>query len=402
MILRGARVIDGRGTVHDEAAVQFDREDGRFTAVGDASRRSEDERVVDLDGGTILPGVVDAHVHFSLSGESSVETAAAKSDPNLLLTEAGNARTTLESGVTAVRAMGARDLDVELKRGVERGDVVGPRMVSNCRSITITGGHGYHLGREVDGADDCRRAVREQIKCGADFIKFMATGGVTTPGTDPNALAFTRDEVHAIVDEAHRRGVHVAAHAHGAQAISVVANAGVDTVEHGTFLDDEAIQAMLDNDVTLVPTLSAPYRIMRNTEQATAASVRKSTNVHERHLESFADAVEAGVTVAGGTDAGTPFNNHGTNYVEMQFMARHGMEPMEALTAMTGNAADAIELDDAGTIEAGNYADLVIVDGNPAEDISAVEDLRTVVKGGEVVAGTPPERLARPETEGSD
>ena len=386
MILRGAGVVDGRGDVFD-GPVQFD--DGRIASIGDSSPSRADEEVVHLDGYTVLPGIVDAHVHFSLSGEASIEDVTTTSDAELLFTEIANARRTLEHGVTGVRSMGARGLDVALARAIERGDVPGPRTVANCASITITGGHGHHLGREVDGPEECRRAVREQRKHGAQFIKFMATGGVTTPGTDPETLAFTPEEIHAIVDEAHRRGIHVATHAHGAEGIRVAAEAGVDTVEHGTFLDDGAIEAMLDEDVTLVPTLAAPHRILHNGERATAETLAQSNEVYDRHRESFRRAVEAGVRVAGGTDAGTPFNHHGSNLVEIQFMARHGMSPVEAITAMTGTAAEAIGLDDAGVIAPGYHADLVVVDGDPTADIAALDDIETVVKGGEVVAGTP-------------
>lgn len=395
MILRDARLLDGRGSVESEAAIRFDPESGRIEAVGDAEPRGE-EPVVSLPGYTVMPGLVDAHVHFSLSGQPTVEEVVGTSDADLALTEAGNARTTLEAGVTGVRAMGARDLDVQLKRAIERGDVPGPRTIANCRSITITGGHGHHLGREVDGPTECRQAVREQVKRGAGFIKFMATGGVTTPGTDPHVLAFTDEELEALIDEAHRRGVHAATHAHGAAGIKAAVAAGVDTVEHGTFMDEEAIDMLLTHDTTLVPTLSAPYRIARNTEQATEESLEKTGEVYERHIESFKRAVDAGVGIAGGTDAGTPFNHHGTNSTEISFMVEHGMDPGEAITAMTATAADAIGLDAAGTLEAGNYADLLVVEGDPLEDTSLLREPAAVLKDGEVVAG----RLPNPASAG--
>ncbi len=386
MILRGARVVDGDGGVFD-GPVQFD--EGRITATSDVSTTRADEEVVDLDGYTLVPGIVDAHVHFSLSGEASIEDVTDKSDAELLFTEIANARRTLESGVTGVRSMGARGLDIDLARAIERGDVPGPRTVANCASITITGGHGHHLGQEVDGPEACRRAVREQRKQGAQFIKFMATGGVTTPGTDPGTLAFTHEEIHALVDEAHRHGVHVATHAHGAEGIRAAAEAGVDTVEHGTFLDDAAIEAMLDEDVTLVPTLTAPHRILHNGDRATAETLAQSNEVYEIHRESFRRAVDAGVRIAGGTDAGTPFNHHGSNRVEIQFMARNGMDPVEAITAMTGTAAETIGLDDTGKVAPGYHADLLVIDGDPTTDVADLDEIETVIKGGKVVSGTP-------------
>jgi imidazolonepropionase-like amidohydrolase len=392
MILRDARVVDGTGDVRDDAALQFDPESGRVEAVGDADPTTE-EPTYDLDGRTVVPGLVDAHVHFSLSGEASVADVVSMSDAELMLTEAVNARETLEAGVTGVRAMGARDLDVVLAERVARGDVPGPRMVANCRSITITGGHGHHLGREVDGPTECRRAVREQVKRGAQFIKFMATGGVTTPGTDPNAPAFTQAEMDALVDEAHRRGVHVAAHAHGAEGARAAVRAGVDTIEHGTFLDEETIDLLVAEDVILVPTLSAPYRIVRNADHVTDDALRKTNDVYERHIESFSNAVEAGVDVVGGTDAGTPFNYHGANATEISFMAEYGMDPHDALAAMTGRAAEVIGLEDAGTLEPGSFADFLVLEEDPLADLGALRDPETVVKGGEVVAGAAFDRL---------
>ncbi|WP_101294703.1 metal-dependent hydrolase family protein [Halegenticoccus soli] len=390
MILRDVTLIDG-----DEkwrGAIQYDPETGSITDVGDPSRDAEDEPVVSLPGRTVMPGLVDAHVHFSLSGEASVEDVVGMSDAELALVEARNARRTLEAGVTGVRAMGARDVDPELKRAVERGDVPGPRMVANCRSVTVTGGHGHHLGREIDGPWDARRAVREQLKRGADFVKFMTTGGVTTPGTEPDAVAVTDEELEAIVDEAHRRGVHAATHAHGAEGAKAAARAGVDTVEHGTFLDDEAIDLLLERDVTLVPTLSAPYHIVRNLDAATEESARKTRSVYERHIESFRAAVEAGVRVAGGTDAGTPFNAHGANAAEVAFMAEYGMTPLSAIRAMTETAAAAVGLEGSGTLEPGTHADLLVIDGDPAEDLTRLNDPAAVIKGGEVVAGALPDR----------
>lgn len=388
MILRDVRIVDGTGRVLEDAALQVDEDSGRIESVGDVDPR-KDEPEYGLNGKTVVPGMVDAHVHFSLSGEPSIESVVHASDAELMLTEAANARTTLEAGVTGVRAMGARDLDPLLAAAIERGDAAGPRMVANCRSITITGGHGHHMGREVDGPTDCRRAVREQVKKGAEFIKFMATGGVTTPGTDPDALAFTDEELHALVDEAHRRGVKAATHVHGAEGAKAAARAGVDTIEHGTFLDEEAVELLVEYDVTLVPTLSAPYRIMRNLEHATTESASKTNHVYERHIESFAAALRAGVEIVGGTDAGTPFNYHGANATEVSFMVEHGMEPGDAIVAMTGRAADVIGLEDAGTLEAGNHADFLVLDENPLSDVSAMREPLSVFKGGEVVAGRP-------------
>lgn len=393
MILRDVTVID-RGEKRT-GTVAYDESSGTITDIDEAD--ADDERVVSLPGYTVLPGLVDAHIHYSLSGERSVEDVVGMSDAELALVEARNARKTLEAGITAIRAMGARDIDTHVRDAIEAGEIPGPRTVANCRSITITGGHGHHLGREITGPDDARRAVREQKKRGADFIKFMTTGGVTTPGSDPDTVAMTVEEITALVDEAHRQGVHAATHVHGAEGAKVAIEAGVDTVEHGTFLDDEAIELFLEHDTTLVPTLSAPYHIVRNIETATEESARKTRHVYERHIESFEKAVDAGVRIAGGTDAGTPFNSHGANATEIEFMAKYGMDPVDAVRAMTEIAADAVGLDGSGTLEPGTHADLLLVEGDVTENLTLLNDPAAVVKGGDVVAGAIPER-AIPKT----
>ncbi len=360
--------------------------DGRIDAVGDLTPRSN-ERRVDLDGRTLMPGLVDAHVHFSLSAETTIESVVNMSDAELALAEARNARKTLEAGVTGVRAMGAAGVDLHLKRAVERGGIPGPRMVANDRSITITGGHGHHLGREIDGPVDARKAVREQVKRGADFIKFMTTGGVTTPGTDPDTVALTDDELDALVDETHRHGLHAATHVHGADGAKAAALAGVDTIEHGTFLDEEAIELMVSEGVTLVPTLSAPYYIVRNIEWATPDTARKTEHIYERHVDSFARAVDAGVTIAGGTDAGTPFNDHGANASEVTFMIEHGLSPRAAIGAMTETAARTVGLDGCGSLDEGAHADLLVIQGDPLEDSTRLNAPEAVLFGGELVSG---------------
>jgi imidazolonepropionase-like amidohydrolase len=391
MLLRDGRLIDGVGNVIERGALRIDGA-GAIEDVGHLTPDS-DETVYDLSGKTVMPGLVDAHVHLSLSGAASIDPVLDASDVELALTEAANARRTLAAGVTAVRTMGARDLDVRVRDHVRRGDIEGPRIVANCRSITITGGHGHHLGREVDGPQACRRAVREEVQRGADFVKFMSTGGVTTPDSDPEALAFTPAEIRTLVDESHRQGVPAATHAHGAKGVKVAARAGVDTVEHGSSLDDEAIDCLRDNDVTLVPTLSAGHSIVENAADAPDETATQNSAVYDRHVDSFRRAYEAGVTIAGGTDAGTPFNYHGENVTELSCMVDNGMDEMDALVAMTSTAAETIGLDDAGRIEPGTQADLLVLDDNPLADLSALRSPETVLQAGEVVAGRP---LSRP------
>jgi imidazolonepropionase-like amidohydrolase len=401
MLLRNGTLVDGAGVRTGDLRIA----EGTIGDAGDLTARS-DEAVVDLSGKAILPGLVDAHVHFSLSGERTVEDVVGMSDAELALVEARNARLTLEAGVTGARVMGARDVDVHVRDRIDAGDIPGPRTVTSCRSITATGGHGHHLGREITGAADARTAVREQAKRGADFIKFMVTGGVTTPGSDPGAVALTDAEVEAVVDEAHRRGLHAATHAHGASGVRAAVAAGVDTVEHGTLLDDEALDMLVRADVTLVPTLSAPHHIVRNVDAATEEDRTKTEAVYERHLESFRRAAAAGVRIAGGTDAGTPFNMHGSTAAELRLMHEHAaeaMDPLEAIVAMTATAAETVGLDGQGTLDPGTHADLLVVDSDPTEDLTTLNDPGVVIKGGRVVAGADePTKRAIADARGDD
>jgi len=253
----------------------------------------------------------------------------------------------------------------------------------------MTGGHGWFIGRQADGPDEVRKAVREQLRAGADCIKFTATGGVMTPGVDPRSASLTEEELRAGVEEAHKAFRRAAAHAQGTAGIRNAVRAGIDSIEHGIFMDDEVLEEMRVRGTFLVPTLAAPENIIKYGEAAGIPryAVEKSESVREVHRESFRAAMRAGVRIAMGTDAGTPFNRHGENAEEIALMVACGMTPLDAITAATGAAAELLDLaHETGTIEQGKQADLLIVEGDPLEDIRTL--CRTEAIAGVLRSGT--------------
>ena len=374
VILRNGNVIVGTGKVVERGTVAVDS--NVITYVGPAKRFriSKKDTIFDISGKTILPGLIDAHVHLCIDGSPDPMTSLLKdSTPQLTLKAAHHARQTLDAGVTTVRDMGGRDyVDLAIRDGIESGLLQGPRMICSGRVVCMTGGHGWQFGREADGTDEIREAVREQLKAGADFVKLIATGGVMTKGVDPGATQFTLEELLAGVEEARKAGRRTATHAQGTEGIKNSLWAGVNSIEHGFFLDDEAIELMLEMNAYLVPTLNAPYQIIRGGVKRGVPryAVEKSKAVMKSHFQSVRRAYKAKIPIAMGTDAGTPFNCHGENLKEMELLVKAGMTPMEAMTATTKIASEVLGLEKKiGTLEKGKLADLIVVDGNPLKDI---------------------------------
>jgi len=341
-------------------------------------RPSKKDKVFDISGKTILPGLIDAHVHLCLDGSPDPMTSISKdSIPQLTLKAAHYARRTLEAGVTTIRDMGGRDyVDLAIRDGIESGLLQGPRMICSGRLVCMTGGHGWQFGREASGVDDVREAVREQLKMGVNFIKLIATGGVMTKGVDPGATQFTLEELMAGVEEARKAGRRTATHAQGTEGIKNSLWAGVNSIEHGFFLDDEAIELMLEMNAYLVPTLNAPYQIIRGGIKGGVPryAVEKSKAVMKSHFQSVRRAYKSKIPIAMGTDAGTPFNCHGENLKEMELLVKAGLTPMEAIVATTKTASEVLGLErKIGTLEKGKLADLVVVDGDPLDDISLLQ-----------------------------
>lgn len=388
-------IIVGDGRVLEHATVLV--EDERIIKVSEGNVTiPNDTQKIPIDGRTLLPGFVDSHVHICVDGSPDPVTRALSESQTMTTLKAANfARRTLLAGVTSIRDMGGKNgIDLDLRQAIHIGLIPGPRMLVSGQLICMTGGHGWQLGIEANGADEVRKAAREQIKDGVDIVKLMATGGVMTPAVEPGSEQFTEEELRAGVEEAHKAGKKTATHAMGTKGILNALRAGIDSIEHGVYLDDEAVSLMVEKDIPLIPTLSALFNIERKGIEAgiPAFAVEKTLKVKPFHLESIRMAREAGVRIAMGTDAGTPFNLHGENLGELKLLVDYGgFSVMEAIEAGTRIAAQVLGMEkELGTIEEGKLADLVLVEGNPLEDIEILlkrESIRLVMKGGKLVKG---------------
>ncbi len=377
-------VFDGTGAAPAPADVVV--EDGRIVDVGTGL---DGDGAVDLAGRTLLPGLFDCHVHVMFSHIDMWELLQ-QPFSYAFYVAAHNLAATLGAGITSVRDAGGADLGV--KQAVDDGLVLGPRMQISITMLSQTGGHGdgwmasgqhiklldAHPGRPsglVDGEDQVRRKVRELARAGADVIKVATSGGVLSPRDDPSHAHFRQRELEALVDEASAAGLWVMAHAQATEGIKNAVQAGIRSIEHGIYLDDEAIGMMLEHGTWLVPTLVAPQGVIEAAEAGaaiSAASLRKARDVIEAHEDSFHRAVAAGVKVAFGTDSAvTP---HGRNLDEMPLMAAGGMTPEQVLVSATSRAAELLGVDDdRGTIAPGRRADLIVVSGDPL-DLKAYAD----------------------------
>jgi imidazolonepropionase-like amidohydrolase len=373
-------------------------EDGRIISAGAAAdaKIPGDAVRIDLPNATVLPGLIDAHTHLTMDPKFGYERLAI-SVPREALTGAKNARLTLLAGFTTARNVGARGFtDVALRDAINAGEVPGPRLLVSGPPLSITGGHcdnnmlpsEYHASSDgaADGIAEVQHKVRENIKYGADLIKVCATGGVLSLGDNPQASQYTLDEMKAIVADAHRLGRKVAAHAHGAEGIRWAAEAGVDSIEHGSYIDDAGIAAMKEHGTYLVPTLYLGDWMMENAglTHLPAPLLAKAQDVIPAARKNIARAFAGGVKVAFGTDAAV--YPHGLNAHEFAVMVKLGLTPLQAIQAATVNAADLLGwAGKVGTLEPGAWADIVAVDGDPVKDVTLLERVKFVMKGGEVV-----------------
>jgi imidazolonepropionase-like amidohydrolase len=304
-----------------------------------------------------------------------------------------NAARSLKHGVTTLRDLGGPgDAAIQVGRAVEAGTLSGPRILAAGRALTVTGGHGHNVGiaREVDGPDAVRKAVREEIRAGATAIKLIATGGVLTPGIRAEMTAFTPEELEAAVGEAHTWGCVVGAHAIGPEGIIQAVEAGVDSIEHGSLLTAEGARLMRERGTYHVPTISAIRGMVEHPDEVPAYAVEKATMLSEAAREAFRRSMRAGVPIACGTDAGTPFNPHGNAPTEIVRMVEWGLSPLRALRAATSSAAELLRLPAVGTIQVGAAADLCLYQGDPVDDIRRILAPLVVMKAGEVVARAVP------------
>jgi imidazolonepropionase-like amidohydrolase len=400
--IKAARLFDGKSDVSIGDAVVV-VQGSRITAAGARLAIPAGAQVIDLGDATILPGFIDAHTH--VTDESSDDWNAdavsglRRTIPEATLRGAEFARRTLMAGFTTVRDVGSSDyIDVGLRNAIASGVAVGPRMLVSVHALGARGGHcdntGFpyeRFGQEpgiangiASGPDQFRDAVRFQVKYGADVIKVCATGGVLSLGDDVGASQVTQAEMDALVDEAHRLGRRVAAHAHGAEGAKVAIRAGVDSIEHGSFLDDEAVRMMKERGAYLVPTLMAgEYAGGRKaTRKYPPEIAAKAIQALDGRSNAFKRAVGAGVKIAFGTDSGV--SPHGRNAEEFTLLVEHGLTPAAALrTSATAATLLGVERT-TGTIEVGKDADIVAVPGDVLRNIAATEKVRFVMKGGKV------------------
>jgi imidazolonepropionase-like amidohydrolase len=398
VIIRAGHLLDVKtGNMLTGQAITI--EGDKIVSVGPAAdiKSAPGTDVVDLPNATVLPGLIDAHTHLTGDPKDLGYESLGISTPRETLIGARNARVTLQAGFTTVRNVGAGGYsDVALRDAINDGDIPGPHMLVSGPPMGITGGHcddnllapEFHateLG-VADGVDAVRHKVRENIKYGADLIKICATGGVMSKGDDPNASQYTREEMKAIVEEAHRLGRKVAAHAHGAQGVSWASDAGVDSIEHGHLMDDSSIATLKKNGTYVVPTLYLMDWNRDNLGKRHAPDyiVRKMQTVSAVGQNNLKKAFAAGVKVAFGTDAAV--YPHGLNAHEFAVYVRLGMTPLQAIQTATIHGADLLGWSDKiGTLEPGKWADLIAVDGDPLKDVTTLEHVKFVMKSGEVV-----------------
>jgi len=378
IILRDVKIIDGCGDAQARGFVVIEKNQILEVGKGPGPSKKNGHEAIDLDGRCVLPGMIDCHVHLCIDGSADPMQSLQKDSATMItLKAARQARLTLLGGVTTVRDLGsANGISGSLRDAINLGVVTGPRVVTTNQAVCITGGQGWQFSRQADGPDDVRRAVREQIRAGADAIKMMATGGVITPGVEPGSPQFTLEELKAGAEEAHKAGRKIAAHAQGNEGIKNSLRAGFDTIEHGIYLDDEAIALLLEKKAVLVPTLSAPFNIMEKGEKSGIPSfiIEKTRRVKDAHVASIKKAHKAGVPIASGADSGTPFNLHGENLRELELLVGIGLSPMEAIVSATRIAAETLGLGSRlGTLQPGKLADLIVVEGDPLEDIAVLQ-----------------------------
>ena len=392
-------MFDGSGSAPAGGDVVI--EDGCIVAVGAGL---DGDEAVDCSGQTVLPGFIDSHVHFLINGQLDPMYSIRRPFSLSFFEAAENMRATLDTGITTVREAGGSDLGI--KAAQQRGMIAGPRMQISISMISQTGGHGddwqvcgahvpaffvAHPGRPstiVDGPDEMRRKVRELVRAGADVIKVATSGGVLSPRDDPRHGHFRDAELAVLVEEAEAAGRFVMAHAQASEGVKAAIRNGIRSIEHGIFLDDEAIAGMLERGTYLVPTLIAPRGVLEAAEAGVPVppeGVEKTKMVMEQHTASVTKAIGAGVKVAMGTDSGvTP---HGQNLRELPLMVECGMSPAEALVATTRTAAELLGIaDSTGTLEPGKVADVVVVDGDALDLHDLAGRVRRVYQGGALVS----------------
>ena len=404
LVVIAGRLVDVvTGDVRKDRALVIDGD--RIEDVLSASEAPSGARTIDLSDRTVLPGLIDSHAH--LIGEMDVGQGYAylvnRSSAQEALTGVTNALATLLGGVTTVRDVGTFHafVDLALREAIDDGRIAGPRMMCAGAYVTCPGGGGDITGLPLgfpvpdelrvgvsSGAEQVRANVRRIFDAGADFIKVLATGAVLTSGTNPGEPELTEEEMRAAVEEAEARGTHVAAHAHGAEGAKRAIRAGVRSIEHGCLIDDETIDLMVDRGTYLVADMfDGDWMLQEGPRLGYSDEVLQKTEMtNDAQRENFAKAVKAGVKIAFGTDSG--IYPHGMNAKNLAFHVRFGQTPMEAIRSATVVSAELLGWEDrVGSLQPGRFADLIAVEGDPVDDVTVLEDIPFVMKGGEIVKG---------------
>ncbi len=394
LVLKCSSLIDGASDrPMSDAMIVIDS--GKIEYAG-PSQGCCPENTIDAEGYTAMPGLIDCHVHLTSGGDprrqQPVGTPGAEHSRSLA-TAMENMRKSLLGGVTTVRDLGAPNDIIFTLRDMERsGDIIGPAIVASGMCITTTGGHGYRGGHQCDCPIEVRKAARAQLRDGADVVKIMSSGGVFTALSKSGNCQYTVEELHEAVAEAEKMGKRVATHVHAAEAIQRALLAGIHSIEHGIFLDDECIEVMLKMGAYLVPTL-APHRyIWGNRDKSLIPQVflSKASAIVEPNFTGARKAIAAGVRIAAGTDSGIPFMEHGRVITEVETLADLGMSPMDAIKSATSRAAELLQIgDSAGSLSTGRVADVILVKGDPLTDLSLLRNPALVIHRGRVVAHNP-------------
>lgn len=402
-VITAARYLDvSTGKYVDHPAI-FVGADGRITAITDARtvRWSADVKHIAMDDKTLLPGLIDMHVHLDSPADIGGWRGLEYTDSFFSIMTVANARSMLDSGFTTVRNVGSQNRDdIGLQQAVDSGRIIGPRIVGAGYALGTTGGHcdvtGLPPSMEKDhkeegvanSPDEFRYQVRRQKKYGARVIKICATGGVFSHYDEPGQQQMTQDELAAVADEAHMAGLRVAAHAHGAAGIKAAINAGIDTIEHASLVDDEGVRLAVARKQPVwfaMDIYNTDYTQAEGKKNGVLEdSLRKDREIGQLQRDNFRKAYKAGVRMIFGTDAGVMPHNQATH--QFAVMVEYGMTPLDAIRAATLNAAQALGWEkDVGTIAVGHYADLIAVDGDPLTDVRELESVDGVIKGGTVI-----------------
>lgn len=349
----------------------------------------EADQIVDVQGKYLVPGLINAHTHIVMAADGRERAGQDVTLDTLVALQ--NLQDAIASGVTTIRDAGSTDnIDLKLATKIRQQRLQLPDIIGSGAALTMTGGHGSKIGMEVDGVDEVRKAARWNLKHGAQTIKLMATGGVSLDGEQPTDEQLSVEELTAAVLEAHHKGKPAMAHAQGTQGIKNAILAGVDSVEHAVYLDDETIQMLLDTNTAIVPTMAAPRQMLQHKDDIPAYMYDKASALWEAHQQSIRDAAAAGVNVVMGTDAGTSYNDFKSGPgVEIRLLASVGMTPEQVLLASTVRGAELLGIAErVGELVPGKDADMLILDRDPLQDLAVLTDAPRVIKRGQAVTGS--------------